>query len=160
MSTSIYDSDVYEDEGAPTHCCNIKVVVLVVCILPLLAGVALIIVSLFVPCLEYGPHECTIDGKDFCCDLACDEESNGFLTCDEVDIWSEFFVFGLILCGVSVGVFVVVSVVYYLRSRSDSGGEFIPIADQGPSSTYKRDENAYTVSYDTYPPTYHSHGPR
>ena len=88
-------------------------------------------------------------------------DPNSIGDCDEVSMFGGFIAFGILLCGVGVVIFLVVRVVTYLKDRGKDEYDEVPSEkNTNGSSTYKRDSKAYTVTYDTYPPTYHSHGPQ
>jgi len=151
------------DTVATRHCCNAKRVVTILSIIPIIVGAILILIGSLFPCIESFQYDCTHDfGVRMCCSAPCDVmiqgDSDSIGDCDAVDLFGGFFVFGILMCGVGVVVFIVVRLVTYLKGKDKDVYDEIPSGSA--SSTYKRDSKAYTVTYDTYPPTYHSHGPQ
>lgn len=169
QNSSYYQLEIGEEEEdtvTTRHCCNAKRVITILSIVPVVVGVILILIGAFLPCIESFQYECTHDyGVRTCCSAPCDimiqGDPDSIGDCDEVSLFGGFFVFGILLCGAGVVVFLVVRIVTYLKDKGK--GEYDEIASSTPSSSsssYKRDSKAYTVTYDTYPPTYHSHGPQ
>jgi hypothetical protein len=166
QQNTFYSYENEEEETVTTrHCCDAKRMVTLLSIIPIVIGVILILIGAFFPCVESYQYECTHDfGVRTCCSATCDimlqGDPNSVGDCDEVSLFGGFFVFGILMCGVGVVVFLVFRVVTYVKDKDKDDYEEVSGTSSTSTSTYKRDSKAYTVTYDTYPPTYHSHGPQ
>ena len=167
-SSSFYDTDGGEEEGSCSGCLNAKMCVIFVCVLPILAGGILMSLSMADPCMEYNSkYRCTnaLTNKDECCPQPCDSikdtESSG---CFETSLWTGFFTLGVVLCAAGIVILTAYIIGYKVREHRMQN-DFVTVenswgSENNSSKSYRREKNAYTVTYDTYPPTYHSHGPQ
>ena len=157
-----YEDDGEDDDGVAHHCCNAKRVIIGLVLIPIFIGVALIIVDLILPCLQSYDYYCAdAQDQDVCCNLPCneyawDDDTLSLGICEEVHRFQGLFLLGLLVCLVGIAIFLVVTIIHCIK-RAFLGDDSY---EEIESKEYKRDEKAYTVSYDTYPPTYHSHGPQ
>ena len=166
MSSSYYDEEETEGASSCSNCLNPKMCVIFVCILPILAGGILIALSVADPCMEYNSKfRCTnpATNGDVCCPQPCSEVSRGTdSSCFETSLWTGFFTLGVVLC--AAGFVILIAYIIGCKVREHrKRNDFVSVDNSWASEnskSYRREKNAYTVTYDTYPPTYHSHGPQ
>ena len=159
-----YDDDMsYQDQNDPEggKCCPAsKIIPAVAGLTPVLFGIAVLLFGFFDPCnMEIGLETlCSVNGTDYCCETDNCDVFGMMEKCEEVRVFGGFLFIGLGLVGVGVLAFVLLYAIFWCRNRKKAEEDDDLYSTD--TKSYKREKNAYTVTYDTYPPTYHSHGPQ